>query len=129
MMEQLVEDRVVSRGHRIATSVGTGADTPWLMATVVFRSAHARTTRPAVRPVLDADRKAAGGALVPLTSRARPHRPAGTVTAFFGRGPDGRIVRYYCLVNPSGARSAKSVWSAVGQSSFEIKRNHPGLLG
>jgi hypothetical protein len=39
MMEQLVEDRVVSGGARPDATVRTGARTPWLMATVVFRPA------------------------------------------------------------------------------------------
>ncbi len=39
MMEELVEDRVVSRGARPDAAALTGARTPWLMATVVFRPA------------------------------------------------------------------------------------------
>jgi hypothetical protein len=39
MMEQLVEDRVVTDGARPDATVRSGARTPWLMATVVFRPA------------------------------------------------------------------------------------------
>ncbi len=41
MMEQLVEDHVVASGARPDATVRTGARTPWLMATVVFRPAGA----------------------------------------------------------------------------------------
>ena len=35
-MEMLVEDQAVGQGATPAATVGTGANTPWLMATLVF---------------------------------------------------------------------------------------------
>jgi hypothetical protein len=116
MMEQLVEDRVVSRGSTPSASIHTGAQTPWIMATIVFRTARFRgSARPGgpapavlarLLPKLPLPWRGKpprpGQPAIPLSHRRRPHPPAGAIAEFVGRLPDGRIVHYYCLIGPGG---------------------------
>ena len=115
MMEQLVEDRVIGAGQRPAASVHTGAQTPWLMATIVFRGAGA-TIPPAVKTppstaarhqavLLRQELKAFTAAHVaaakhpvpPLSERPRTHALAGQINTF--TSPTGDFTAlYYCLV-------------------------------
>jgi hypothetical protein len=110
-MEMLAEDRVLRAGSRPAATAATGSATPWLLADVVFRTAAARPGTAA--PMLDARARPAGAA-IPLSARRRPHPVAGAVTALLLRGPNGRLVRFYCLVNPSGEPRVSSAWRRIG---------------
>jgi hypothetical protein len=112
MMEQVVEDRVVALGATPDASARTGAQTPWTMATLVFRTAafHAATGGGRLRaifarrlPRLPRPPGApTAAAAIPLSRRPRPHPAAGAIAEFVGRLPDGRIVHYYCLIGPGG---------------------------
>jgi Domain of unknown function (DUF4082)/Domain of unknown function (DUF1929)/Fibronectin type III domain/Glyoxal oxidase N-terminus len=129
MMEQVVQDRIVPASSEPNASVVTGAKTPWLMATVAFlpAGAHARPatsqsgaagTAPPARSATSYQGVLAPqtGPAVPLSSRKRPHLVAGGIAAAFERGPDGKLVRFYCLVSSSGKLlldqrvNPKSVW-------------------
>ncbi len=133
-MEQLVEDRIVGAGSHPEATVTTGTKTPWLMATIMFLPADAHpsvrgTGGPAVgsRPAKNVQLARSAGsyagvvapqleAAVPLSRRKRPHIVAGGIAEAFERGPDGRPVRFYCLVSSSGKLlpnqqiNPKSVW-------------------
>jgi hypothetical protein len=122
MMEQLIEDRVVGSRARAAATVHTGAQTAWMMATIVFRpagsGAHGRSTSrrlPGIRLPKPPAPGAGGGPVIPLSERPRPHPVAGAIAVFEGRLPNGQIVHYYCLVAPGGTvddrRTLASVYS------------------
>ena len=116
MMEQFVEDRVVGPGQRVSSTVHTGAKTPWLMATIVFRGAGAKippakTTPPSaiaksrakrlteqLRAFAAAHDAAAKHPVVPLSKRPRTHAVAGAMETFVGPTGDSQAL-YYCLVS------------------------------
>jgi hypothetical protein len=117
MMEQLVEDRVVGAGQRPAASVRTGAKTPWLVATIVFRAAGAKipatpTTkapptkaakqqaaelRQQLKAFTAAHEAAAQHPVPPLSQRPRTHALAGQINTFVAPTGDFTAL-YYCLV-------------------------------
>jgi hypothetical protein len=114
MMEQLVEDRVINAGSTPDATVRTGAGTPWLMDQIVFKAAasggpakdarpHSGSSQTNLRTVPEASLRAFELAkLIPLSRRPRPHLLAGEITEFVGKGPDGQLIHYYCLADPSG---------------------------
>jgi hypothetical protein len=108
-MEQLVEDRIVRTGFRPAATALTGGDTPWTMATIVFRSAgfHGRTTVHAPRSAANAASPSQSGGhlshspatpVLPLSRRRRPHPVVGEIQLKLG--PQGDFLPvYYCLIS------------------------------
>ena len=117
-MEQLIEERVVPARTRVAATVRTGAQTPWLMATIVFKNAsadkgtgahgasQALASAPAVAaaPVSTGATAGPSQVLIPLSQRKRPHPVAGGIVALVGRDASGKLIRFYCLVAPSGRK-------------------------
>jgi hypothetical protein len=118
MMEQLVEDRVVGAGQRPAATVHTGAKTPWLMATIVFRGAGSATSaastpaashprasgqqaarlRQLLKQFTAAHAEAAKHPVPPLSMRPRTHALAGAISTYTGLLGDFTPL-YYCLVS------------------------------
>ena len=115
MMEQLVEARVVSAGTRVTSTAHTGARTPWMMATIVFRAAGAAVpaTQPArapnagqraaqlrrlLRAFTAAHAAAAKHPVLPLSQRPRTHALAGAISTYTGLTGDFTAL-YYCLVS------------------------------
>jgi hypothetical protein len=108
-MEHLVEDRLVNGGSRVAATVRTGSKTPWLMGLILFKPAGASKAATTASPPRAPAQSAVRTALeltppIPLSARPRPHPAAGAITQASGRNAKGQVVRYYCLVNPSGAK-------------------------
>ncbi len=106
MMEQLVEDQLVGAGATPSATVRTGADTPWSIATVVFKPAGATLSGSgaSVHSLLEAysaQPATAPTPAVPLSRRHRPHIVAGGIAEFVGWF-HGKRVHYYCLTDPSG---------------------------
>jgi hypothetical protein len=100
-MEQVVEDRVVTAGSRPRAAVGTGSKTPWLMATIVFRGRA--TVAPARRRLtLGPAWSGPGSRPIPLSARKRPHPVAGSVGDTLVRSSSGKLVHFFCLVDPFG---------------------------
>jgi hypothetical protein len=113
----MVEDRVVSAGQHPAASVRTGAKTPWLMATIVFRAAGAKippasaTKAPPTKAAKEqaaqlrqdlkafttAHDAAAKQPVLPLSKRPRTHALAGQINTFVAPTGDFTAL-YYCLV-------------------------------
>jgi hypothetical protein len=114
-MEQFVEDRVVAGGTRVGATVRTGSKTPWLMGLVLFKGASAPAVA-ARTAQADSGSTNTGPAATavntalelnpppPLSRRARPHPAAGAITGATGRNANGKVVRYYCLVDPTGKK-------------------------
>ena len=83
------------------------------MATIVFRNVSADATA-AARPgsgsavplaaVVPASSSAADSPLIPLSRRTRPHPIAGGIAILVGRNAAGKLIRFYCLVSPSGQK-------------------------
>jgi hypothetical protein len=101
-MEGLVEDQVVAAGSRPRAAVGTGPDTPWLMATIVFRGRTAGSARARRQLTLGPARNGPRWRPLPLSGRTRPHVIAGAVRNILLRAPSGKLVRFFCLVDTSG---------------------------
>jgi hypothetical protein len=121
MMEQMVEERVVGAGVHAAASVHTGAKTPWMMATIVFRAAgatpagakapasakstasasakrQATQLRALLRQFTAAHAAAAKDPVPPLSQRPRTHALAGAINTYTGLTGDFTAL-YYCLVS------------------------------
>jgi hypothetical protein len=119
-MEQLVEDRVVGRGFRPDSTVHTGAQTPWMMATIVFKNrARAGTGNRGSGGLPDLSAPTGStppkGQLIPLSARHRPHPVAGAITGVAWRQSDGRLIHFYCLVDPSGLSTFRPI--SLGQAA------------
>ena len=107
-MEQVVEDRVVTAGSRPRAAVGTGSKTPWLMATIVFR--RRATVAPARRRLtLGPARSDPRSRPIPLSARKRPHLVAGDVGDTLVRSSSGKLVHFFCLVDPAGNSKLSSL--------------------
>jgi hypothetical protein len=107
MMEQLVEDQVVAAGSRPRAAAVTGSETPWLMATIVFRGRTGGQTAPRARSWVALSRagSASRSAPIPLSKRRRPHLIAGAVTNILERTASGRVLHFFCLVDTAGKPS------------------------
>jgi hypothetical protein len=98
-MQLLVEDRTVAAGATPNATVGTGANTDWLMATIVFKAASAT----------HASADTTGRA------RSRPQasaRPPGTTSVSRNRRSARRLAR------GSGRRRASDFWAATQTSKI-----------
>ena len=118
-MEQVVEDRVVAAGSRPRAAVRTGSETPWLMATIVFRgrTAGADAAPTPRRLTLGPARSGPRRRPIPLSARRRPHPVAGAVRDMLVRTLGNKLVRFFCLVNTSG-RTELSPLLAEGAGSW-----------
>jgi hypothetical protein len=133
-MEQLVEDRVVGRGARPDSTVHTGAQTPWMMATIVFKSrARAGTGKarsgalPGTSLPTSSRSTARQGQLIPLSRRHRPHTVAGAITGVVWRQSDGRLIHFYCLVDPSGLSTFRPISLGQAASPSQPRRSKPSF--